>query len=123
MDIKLISEVYRIGLAIGLLTIEDVINWADKVIEYHDFPPYQFIELSLSTKENLEKISLKLMMIEGGVDNDLPPKIILGLLNEYLHSTQDMLNVIKIMDKLIKHLPDTCEWIEIEIHFYQMDII
>ncbi|QKE71689.1 hypothetical protein HPK19_02250 [Arthrobacter citreus] len=57
------------------------------------------------------------MMIEGGVDNDLPPKIILGLLNEYLHSTQDMLNVIKIMDKLIKHLPDTCEWIEIEIHF------
>ncbi|MFF2878451.1 hypothetical protein ACFVR2_19230 [Gottfriedia sp. NPDC057991] len=74
MDLKLNAEVNRLGLTIGLLTIEDVINWADNVIEHHDFPPYEIIELSLSSKESLEKVILKLMMFQGEVDNDLPPK-------------------------------------------------
>ncbi|PEJ48450.1 hypothetical protein CN692_23620 [Bacillus sp. AFS002410] len=117
MDIKLNAEVYKLGLTLGFLRIEDVIMWADNVIDQLDFPPYEIIELSLSSKENLEKIILKLMMIQGEFDNDLPPKILLGLLNEYLNTTKDMFNVIKIMDKLIKHLPDSCEWIELEIHF------
>jgi len=117
MDIKLMAEVYRLGVSIGLLSIEEVIKWADNVIEQLDTPPYEIIELSLSTKEKLEVINLKLMNIKGEFDYDFPPKIILGLLNQYLNTTEDMSSVIEKMDKLIEHLPDSCEWIETEIHF------
>lgn len=69
-------------------------------------------------REKLEDITLKLMEIQGEFDeNDLSPKIILGLLNQYLNSPDDMSNVIEKMDKLIDHLPDSCEWVEMEIHF------
>ena len=117
MDIKLSAEVYRIGVSIGLLTIEDIMKWADNVIEQYDTPPYEIIELSLSAKKNLEDITLSLMEIRGDFDNDLPPKIVLGLLNQYLNTPEDMAYVIQKMDKLIKYLPDSYEGIEREIHF------
>ena len=118
MDIKLSAEVYRIGISIGLLTIEDIMKWADKVIEQYDTPPYEIIELSLSAKKKLEDITFSLTEIRGDFDdNDLPPKIVLGLLNQYLNTSEDMAYVIQKMDKLIKYLPDSYEGIEMEIHF------
>ncbi|WP_217270025.1 hypothetical protein [Neobacillus endophyticus] len=111
------AEVNRLGVSIGLLTIEEVIKWADNLIEHIDTPPYEIIELSLSAKEKLEVINLKLMNVKGEFDYDLPPKIILGLLNQYINTTEDMSSVIEKMDKLIEYLPVSCEWIEKEIHY------
>ncbi|GGA48818.1 hypothetical protein [Psychrobacillus lasiicapitis] len=118
MDIKLNAEVYRIGVSIGLLTVEDIVKWADAVIDQSDAPPYELIELSLSAKKKIDDITLSLMEIRGDFnDNDLPPKIILGLLNEYLNRPEDIASVIEKMDKLIKYLSDSDEWIVMEIHF------
>ena len=117
MDIKLMADVYRIGISIGLFSIQEVIKWTDNIIDQLDTPPYELIDLSLSAKEKLENITLKLMKVKGEVDNELPPKIILGLLNNNLNDMQDMQNVIETMDKLIKYLPASCEWMEMEIHF------
>lgn len=118
MDIKLSAEVYRIGVLIGLLNIQDVIKWADNVIEHCDTPPYEIINLALSANEKLEDITLRLMEIRGDFeDNDMSPKIILGLLNQYLKTPEDTANVIEKLDKLIDYLPDSYEWIEMEIHF------
>ncbi|WP_316568799.1 hypothetical protein [Neobacillus sp. YIM B06451] len=117
MEIKLVAEVYRIGISIGFLTIKGMIKWADTIIDNLDSPPYEIIELSLSTKEKQDEICLKLMMVKGEIDNSLPPKIILGLLSEYLNATKDISSVISMLDKLIKYLPISNEWIELEIHF------
>lgn len=117
MDIKLMAEVYRLGISIGLFTIQEVIKWADKVIEQLEAPPYEIIDLSLSSKETLEAITLKLMMVKGECDYDLPPKIILGLLSEHLNDIEDMATVINRMDKLLEHLPACCEEVEMQIHF------
>jgi hypothetical protein len=97
--------------------MEHIMKWVDNVIEQCDPPPYEIIELSLSAKEKLEDITLSLMEISGDFDdNGMSPKIILGLLNQYLNTPEDMANVIEKMDKLIEHLPDSYEWIEMEIH-------
>lgn len=117
MNIKLTAEVYRVGISIGIFTVQEVIKWADNVIETLENPPYEIIDLSLSSKLNIEEFMLKLELIKGDVEQDLPPKIILGLLNDYLYIQQDINDVITIMDKLIKYLPENCEWMKVEIHF------
>lgn len=117
MEIKTMAEVYRLGISIGFQTVQDVIRWADKLIEQFDSPPYEIIELSLSAKEKPDDVCFKLKMVKGEFDIDLPPKIILGLLGEYLNTTQDTSNVIMMLDRLIEHLPESCEWIELKIHW------
>ena len=117
MKIKLIGEVYKLGISIGLFTIQDVIRWADTVIEQLDIPPYELIDLSLSSINNVDTVIQKLMELKGEFNPDVPPKIILGILNNYLDDTQDMIHVIQLMDKLVQYLPACCEWIESEIHF------
>jgi hypothetical protein len=103
MYIKLMAEVYRLGISVDFLTVQEMIKWADNIIENLDTPPYEIIELSLSSNEKYDDINLKLMMVNGEFDRNLPPKILLALLNEYLNKTQDISKVIIVLDKLIKH--------------------
>ncbi len=117
MNIKLTAEVYRLGISIGIFTVQEVIKWADNIIDTLENPPYEIIDLSLSSKLNIEEFMLKLELIKGDVEQGLPPKIILGLFNDYLNIQQNINDVITIMDKLIKHLPEDCEWMEMEIHY------
>ncbi|WP_139892835.1 hypothetical protein [Bacillus sp. D386] len=117
MNIKLTAEVYRVGISIGIFSVQEIIKWADNAIKTLENPPYEIIDLSLSSKLNIEEFMLKLELIKGDVEQGLPPKIILGLLNDYLYIQQDINDVITIMDKLIQHLPEDCEWMEMEIHY------
>jgi hypothetical protein len=117
MYIKLMAEVYRLGISVDFLTVQEMIKWADNIIENLDTPPYEIIELSLSSNEKYDDINLKLMMVNGEFDRNLPPKILLALLNEYLNKTQDISKVIIVLDKLIKHFSTDDERIEMEIHF------
>lgn len=50
MDIKVMAEVYRLGIAIGYFTVQDVIDWADALIGSLEQPPYELIDISLSSK-------------------------------------------------------------------------
>ncbi|MFC0237102.1 hypothetical protein [Fictibacillus phosphorivorans] len=45
MEIKVQSEIYRLGLFIGFLEVKNVIEWADQLIEKLDQPPYEILEI------------------------------------------------------------------------------
>jgi len=47
-NLQLLLEVYRLGLALGLVSREEIITWADDIIKTTYEPDYFFIELSLS---------------------------------------------------------------------------
>ena len=51
-DFPLLLEVFRDGLALGLISKEEVIAWADQIIIEEDEPDYFFIEVSLSHNTN-----------------------------------------------------------------------
>jgi hypothetical protein len=120
MDVKVTAEVYRLGILIGLFTVQDVIRWADNIIERLDEPPYEVIEISLSSKEKPVDVCSKLKTFSGILNNDdLAPKIIIGLLNEYFLSTKNVSEVFTMLSRLSEHLQleETNEWIEDEIIF------
>ncbi|MET4560231.1 ribosomal protein L31 [Lysinibacillus parviboronicapiens] len=113
MEIKVIAEVYRLGLAIGYHSVQDVIRWADTIIEQLDKPPYEIIEISLSSKEKLVDVCSKLHMFYGGSNNDLPSKIILALLNKYFLSPSNTSDIFSMLSRLNDYvqLDERNEWI------------
>ncbi|BCB05138.1 hypothetical protein KH172YL63_32710 [Bacillus sp. KH172YL63] len=114
---KLNAEVYRLGLLIGFFSIQEVIIWADTLIEQLDKPPYEIIMLSLSSKDDICTVERKLSEIKGEYDTELLPKIIMGLMNDYLHDKENTGRVIKSLEQLLKYLPSNDDEIESEIHF------
>lgn len=94
VNIKVIAEVLRIGLQIGLFSKTEVIKWADRTIETLDSPSIEIIEVSLSSNDKLVDIVSKLKNIKGTYDKKLPVKIILGLLWEQFMINEE--NVLKI---------------------------
>ncbi|MDD1501619.1 hypothetical protein PVA17_02370 [Lysinibacillus sp. CNPSo 3705] len=116
MEIKVTAEVYRLGILIGLYTVQDVIKWADNVIESLDNPPYEIIEISLSSQEKPVDVCSKLKLFNGDL-NDLPSKILLGLLNEYYLSTNNLSEIFSMLTRLSDHLQleESNKWIEVEM--------
>ncbi|MBB5395274.1 hypothetical protein [Mucilaginibacter sp. AK015] len=51
-DFPLLPEVFREGLTLGLISREEVVLWADRIIAETDEPDYFFIEVSLSHDVN-----------------------------------------------------------------------
>ncbi|GAB0166919.1 protein kinase [Lysinibacillus sp. CTST325] len=118
MNINVTAEVYRLGILIGLYSVQDVIKWADNVIERLDNPPYEVIEISLSSQEKPIDVCSKLKLFNGGLNNDdLPSKILLGLLNEYFLSINNVSDVFSMLFRLIDHLQlvESNKWIEVEM--------
>ncbi|MCL1696992.1 MULTISPECIES: hypothetical protein [unclassified Lysinibacillus] len=118
MDIKVTAEVYRLGILIGFYTVQDIIKWADNVIERLDHPPYEVIEVSLSSQKKPIDVCSKLKLFNEGLNNDdLPSKILLGLLNDYFLSTNNASDVFSMLTRLIDHLQleESNEWIEREM--------
>ena len=68
VNIKVIAEVLRIGLQIGLFSKTEVIKWADHTIETLDRPSIEIIEVALSSNDNLVNIISKLKNIKGIYD-------------------------------------------------------
>lgn len=94
VNIKVIAEVLRIGLQIGLFLKTEVIKWADHTIETLDSPSIEIIEVALSSNDKVVDIVSKLKNIKGTYDKKLPLKIILGLLSEKFMINEE--NVLKI---------------------------
>ncbi|TQR30098.1 hypothetical protein C7Y47_16575 [Lysinibacillus sphaericus] len=120
MDIKVTAEVYRLGIIIGFYTVQDVIKWADNVIERLDNPPYEVIAISLSSQEKPIDVCSKLNLFKGGLNNDdLPSKILLGLLNDYFISSNNLSDVFSMLFRLSDHLQleDSNKWIEVEMNY------
>ncbi|WP_374966529.1 hypothetical protein [Lysinibacillus sp. RS5] len=116
MDINVTAEVYRLGVLIGLYTVQNVIKWADNVIESLDNPPYEIIEISLSSQEKPVDVCSKLKLFNGDL-NDLPSKILLGLLYEYYLSANNLSEIFSMLTRLSDHLQleESNKWIEVEM--------
>lgn len=106
VNIKIIAEVFRIGLQIGLFSKTEVIEWADHTIETLDSPSNEIIEVSLSSNDKLVDIVSKLKNIKGTYDQKLPVKIILGLLWEKFMINEE--NVLKIKPFISDLIHNNC---------------
>ena len=108
VNIKIIAEVFRIGLQIGLFSKTEVIEWADHTIETLDSPSNEIIEVSLSSNDKLVDIVSKLKNIKGTYDKKLPVKIILGLLwKEFMINEENVLKIQPYISDLIHN--NCCE--------------
>lgn len=102
VNIKVIAEVLRIGLQIGLFSKTEVIEWADHTIETIHRPSIEIIEVALSSNDKLVDIVSKLRNIKGTYDKKLPVKIILGLLwKEFMINEENVLKIQPFISDLI----------------------
>ncbi|WP_137789205.1 hypothetical protein [Bacillus sp. E(2018)] len=112
MEIKVQSEIYRLGLFIGFLEVKNVIEWADQLIEKLDQPPYEILEISLSSNATIASVCSKLTDVKGECDEARPIQGILSLLYDELSQTSDVTEICTYMYRLVGHIPESCDDIE-----------
>ncbi|MBH0168238.1 hypothetical protein [Fictibacillus sp. 18YEL24] len=112
MEIKVQAEIYRLGLFISFFQVKNVIKWADQLIEKLDQPPYEILEISLSSKSTIASVCSKLTDVKGECDEAIPIQGILSLLNDELVQTSDVTEICTYMYRLVGHIPESCEDIE-----------
>ncbi|WP_144699657.1 hypothetical protein [Fictibacillus phosphorivorans] len=112
MEIKVQAEIYRLGLFIGFFQVKNVIKWADQLIEKLDQPPYEILEISLSSKSTIASVCSKLTDVKGECDEAIPIQGILSLLHDELIHTSDVMEICTYMYRLVGHIPESCEDIE-----------
>lgn len=62
--IKLLCAYYYIGIVIGYFNKQEIIQWADSVIENEEFP-HELIDVSLSANKTIEDIASLLKRVYG----------------------------------------------------------
>lgn len=75
------AEIFRIGLIIGYFTKDDVIKWADRLIETNGNVEYEIIEISLLSNSSKADIASKLREVKGILNEQLIINVLLGLLS------------------------------------------
>lgn len=89
--------VFRYGLQLGLVTVADVVKWADKIIT--DDPDYFFVELLLATTET-ELVTLINEKIKPEPGSAVA-RVLLGLLHHLLNNGQiDFRKGVDIMNQI-----------------------
>lgn len=115
MEIKVQAEIYRLGLFIGFFQVKNVIEWADQLIEKLDQPPYEILEISLSSKSTIASVCSKLTDVKGECDEAIPIQGILSLLHDELIQTSDVMEICTYLYRLVGHIPESCEDLEVSI--------
>lgn len=88
------AESLRIGLLAGIVTQEDVITWADHVIEEESRPHPTVIEVSLSAGSSSERIANLLEDIPGESPRVSALRLLLKLLLDRLNRTPEAGRVV-----------------------------
>jgi type IV secretory pathway TrbD component len=73
----LLLQVFRYGLRLGIISKDEVVAWADEIIQEEDEPDYFFIEISLSKDANE-----LLAVLNKNISGDMPLmalRVVLGL--------------------------------------------
>lgn len=99
MKDRIVASVYRLGLLVGYFLVEDVVQWADRVIEQNpveDIPSYYY---ELSLKKDKNGVIEILDEISGPTEDFIPGRILLGLLYEKWDDEQSE-QIIKMCDSL-----------------------
>ena len=79
LTVKEQAEVNRIGLISGLLSRQDVIGWADSIIEAYDSPDSAIIDISLMGSADLPGLVSALYDVTGEAGFDRIIDTVLGL--------------------------------------------
>jgi len=120
LSLKDEAEVYRIGLVTGLLMKNDVISWADKIIEMQENIEYEIIEISLLERSSKADVALKLSEFKGMPDRHQVINTFLGLCSYYYNNKK---LTADDMCTILYHLVSTkidmaiCSDIEQKIHY------
>ena len=77
-------EVKRLQLMAGLISVPDVIDWADNIILESDIPDNAIINLALSQKSPLVDVIAQLQQLACGCDRYRTIRIVLGLMYQAL---------------------------------------
>ncbi|WP_160680567.1 hypothetical protein [Clostridium sp. C8-1-8] len=102
LSLKDQAEINRIGLVTGLLTKNDVINWADKIIESEETIDYEIIEVSLLQSYPNESIASKLFEVKGISSDENNINTFLGLCsNAYIKKKFTAYEMCDILYRLV----------------------
>jgi hypothetical protein len=83
-DFPLLLEVFREGLACGLISKDEIVTWADGIIKNESEPDYFFIELSLSPDTN--SVAEILDQYLSWSKSQIPLRVVFGLTYQKLIS-------------------------------------
>ena len=96
------AELNRIGLVTGLFNKNDVINWADKIIEFEENIDYEIIEVSLLQSFPTKDIVSKLFEVKGVSNDENIINTFLGLCsNVYIRKNFTASEICDILYRLV----------------------
>lgn len=87
-DITTTLHLIRAGLASGLLTKDEVIDWADKIVSKDESPDIFFIDLVMSSSKNVNGVILYISDYLNFENPVVPGRPLLGLLFKQFYSGQ-----------------------------------
>ncbi|WP_444900119.1 hypothetical protein ACJJIX_01995 [Microbulbifer sp. VAAC004] len=71
MDLKTQAKIKRIGLLVGLYTIDDIVKWAEKIIlDLDDIEEYEIFDIAGGQMMNVNEMSSLLAQLSGGEDSE-----------------------------------------------------
>lgn len=97
-------EYLRLALIMGLIGPDEVVAWADRVIDVLDAPPIQVIEASLAGSRSIDDIVDLLTTIPGDGNSAVAAHRVLGLFVQRFRASGIA------MDEVIKMLSAYCEF-------------
>lgn len=99
--LKVVAEVYRLGLTIGFFDKTDVIQWVDKAIDELSQPPIELIEVSMKAKASPVDVASALGEIKGDFESEgVAIKFILGMLSQMLRKNRNYEDVVEYLWRL-----------------------
>lgn len=99
---KDIAEVYRLGMTIGMFTVDEVIVWADSVIAVDANPDFALFDISTAGKVSEGKMATLLGAMGGDHDPKTARKVIYGLLGRKLKADPGAADSIAAQAKAIQ---------------------
>jgi hypothetical protein len=72
------AEIKRLQLLAGLVSVAEVVAWADELIEKSDLPETWMMDLSMSSHAHVEDVIAQLDTLSAGCDHLAAIRIILG---------------------------------------------
>lgn len=83
-------EVKRLQLRLGLISVADVVSWADNIILESDIPDNEIIDLALSRRLPLADVIAQLAKMAGGCDRNRAMRTVLGQMYHVLQKDRSL---------------------------------
>lgn len=99
---KDIAEVYRLGMTIGMFTVDEVIVWSDSVIAAEANPDFALFDISSAGKVSEGKMATLLRAMGGDHDPRTARNVIYGLLGRKLKADPGAADSVAAQAKAIQ---------------------